>query len=111
MFALNAFTQSRDTVRSHPIHFKDIIECFLAREWTIFVDNNDDSSRAEDGSDSDDNGGDLEGIRSHFRHQQQHNERHHEIIMSLALLHRESRKVRPMTCAPHTISMEHILVL
>ena len=86
------------------------MECFLAREWTIFVGDNDDSSYAEDGSDSDDNGN-LEGIRSHFQHQQQHNERHHEIIMSLALLHKESRKVRPMTCAPHTVSMEHILVL
>ena len=110
-FAPMLFTQSRDTVRSHPIQLKDVIECFLAREWTIFLSSNDDNFHAEDTSDSSGQNGDLERIRNNFQHQQQHNERHHETIMSLALLHRESRKSRPMTCAPHTVSMENILVL
>ena len=37
----------------------------------------------------------------------QQNQNHHaEMIMSFGQLYRESKKIRPMTCAPHKVSMQ-----
>jgi hypothetical protein len=76
---------------------KDIIECYLARDCTVFVDGSDDERRLMNN---------IEIVRSNLS-----DEHYHADIIKLAMLHKESRQVRPMTCAPHTMCIEETIVL
>ena len=89
-------------MRSHEIQLKTIIECFLAREWKMFGEDNDHNMIIHENREED-----LEIILQNRSHSTQY----HQTIMRLAFLHRESRKIRPMTCAPHTVSFQSIMTL
>lgn len=73
-----------------------MIECFLAQEWEIFKEDETIYNME----------GDTDMEERTVRHLDQHNTRYHHAVMSLACLHRESRKKRPMSCAPHTVNLE-----
>ena len=82
---------NRDSVRSESLYMKKTIECFLSREWSSeqnqimvrsMIPNNNNTHEID--------------IQQQDR----------DIILFLAQMHRESKKIRPMTCAPHTICVQ-----
>ena len=77
-----------------------MVECILAREWVAAESIHDDENNTQEEVED-------EAIRSNLRNQQL-NQHHHDATMHLAQLHRESKKIRPMTCAPHSVSMSSV---
>ncbi len=83
---------------------KETIECFLLREWSFSSDDEDVRSMSLANSLF------LPNERNNPNHhplqQQQPHQQDRDIILFLAQMHKESKKIRPMSCAPHTICVQ-----